>query len=61
MPTPEKPMPLTEIDGEAIIAARLRGEPERKMAKRLGIILADVRAAESRGGGCDTAGAELNG
>jgi hypothetical protein len=41
-------MPLTEIDGEQIIAARLSGEPERKIAKRLGITLADVRDALDR-------------
>jgi hypothetical protein len=41
-------MPVTEIDGEQIIAARLSGEPERKIAKRLGITLADVRDALDR-------------
>jgi hypothetical protein len=41
-------MPLTEVDGELIIAARLSGEPERKIARRLGITLADVRDALDR-------------
>ena len=41
-------MPLTEIDGEQIIAARLSGEPERKIARRPGITLADVRDALDR-------------
>ena len=41
-------MPLTEIDGEQIIAARLRGEPEREIARWLGISLQDVRDALDR-------------
>ena len=41
-------MAITEVDGEQIIAARLSGEPERKIAKRLGITLADVRDALDR-------------
>ena len=41
-------MPLTELDGEQIIATRLSGEPERKIAKRIGITLADVRDALDR-------------
>jgi hypothetical protein len=41
-------MTITEVDGEQIIAARLSGEPERKIAKRLGITLADVRDALDR-------------
>jgi hypothetical protein len=39
---------VTEVDGEQIIAARLSGEPERKIAKRLGSTLADVRDALDR-------------
>jgi hypothetical protein len=41
-------MAITEVDGEQIIAARLSGEPESKIAKRLGITLADVRDALDR-------------
>jgi len=46
--TRETVVPWAEIDGEQIIAARLSGEPERKIAKRLGITLANVRDALDR-------------
>jgi hypothetical protein len=41
-------MAITEVDGEQAIAARLSGGPERKIARRLGISLADVRDALDR-------------
>jgi hypothetical protein len=37
-----------EVDGEQIIEARLSGGPERNIAKRLGITIADVRDALDR-------------
>jgi hypothetical protein len=54
-------MAITEVDGEQIIAARLSGEPEPKITKRLGITLTDVRdAPKVAGAAVAPRGAELN-